>query len=325
MTATRFFPSVYALAHVIETFETLTMIQITLTDGSMREYDQPLSVYEVAASIGGGLAKAAVAGRVDGVLVDCAFMIEADARVGIVTPQEPDGLEILRRSCALMLSMAIKQLYPCAQLQTGSALGDGFFYEFVYERPLTLIDLASIEARMKTLALTNHPIRRRDPSLQSAPVETSSPYLLGDFECVTMGPHVPATKVLQAFALDHISGTSPQRIYGTCWSCQQELEHWRTPPHVIVVSMDDRQLDYAQSVTEALRRSGVRASADLRNEKVRHKIREHSQHVPYLVVIGEKEKQGGFVSVRSRTGEDFGRMAVEAVCEWLRSTGLGRA
>ncbi len=89
--------------------------------------------------------------------------------------------------------------------------------------------------------------------------------------------------------------------------------------------MDDRQLDYAQSVTEALRRSGVRASADLRNEKVRHKIREHSQHVPYLVVIGEKEKQGGFVSVRSRTGEDFGRMAVEAVCKWLRSTGLGRA
>ncbi|VVN24931.1 His/Gly/Thr/Pro-type tRNA ligase C-terminal domain-containing protein [Pseudomonas fluorescens] len=300
------------------------MIQITLTDGSLREYDQPLSVYELAASIGVGLAKAAVAGRVDGVLVDCAFLIEADARVSIVTPQEPDGLEILRRSCALMLSMAVKQLYPRAQLQIGSALGDGFFYEFTYERPLTLVDLAIIEARMKTLVATNHSIRRRDPSLRSTPFETLSPYLMGNFECVTVGPHVPATRVLQAFALDHISGTSSQRIYGTCWSCQEELEHWRAPPHVIVVSMDDRQLAYAQSVTEALRRIGVRATADLRHEKVRHKIREHSQNVPYLVVIGEKEKEGGFVSIRSRTGEDFGRMAVETVCEWLKSKGLTR-
>jgi threonyl-tRNA synthetase len=128
--------------------------------------------------------------------------------------------------------------------------------------------------------------------------------------------------VLQAFALDHISGTAPQRIYGTCWSCQEELENWRAPPHVMVVSMDDRQSDYAQWVTEALRRSGIRARADLRNEKVRHKIREHSQQVPYLVVIGEKEKAGGFVSVRSRTGENFGRMAIEAMCDWLRLTGI---
>lgn len=293
------------------------MIQITLTDGSLREYDQPLSVYELAASIGPGLAKAAVAGRVDGVLVDCEFMIEANARVGIVTPQEPDGLEILRRSCALMLAMAVKQLYPRAQLQTGSALGDGFFYEFALERPLTLVDLANIEARMKTLAATNHSIRRREPLSRSTPTQKPSPYLLGNFECWSVGPHVPATKVLQAFALDHVSGTSPQRIYGTCWSSQQELENWRAPPHVIVVSMDERQAAYAHSVTEALRRSGVRANADLRHEKVRHKIREHSQQVPYLVVIGEKEQAGGFVSVRSHTGEDFGRMAVEAVCEWF--------
>ena len=113
------------------------MIHITLSDGSLREYDQPLSVYELAASIGPGLAKAAVAGRVDGILVDCEFMIEADARVSIVTPQEPDGLEILRRSCALMLAMAVKQLHPQAQLHTGAALGDGFFHEFSVERPLT--------------------------------------------------------------------------------------------------------------------------------------------------------------------------------------------
>ncbi|AHZ70574.1 MULTISPECIES: His/Gly/Thr/Pro-type tRNA ligase C-terminal domain-containing protein [Pseudomonas] len=300
------------------------MIHITLSDGSLREYDQPLSVYEFAASIGAGLARAAVAGRVDGVLVDCEFMIEADARVGIVTPQEPDGLEILRRSCALMLAVAIKQLYPKAQLQIGSAMGDGFFYEFAFERLLHLVDLAGIEARMRTLAATNHSIRRRKPPPGSTPPEKSLPYLLGDFECLSVGPHVPATRVLQAFALDHISGTAPQRVYGTCWPSQQELDNWRSPPHVIIVSMDERQADYAQSVTEALRRGGVRARADLRNEKVRHKIREHSQQVPYLVVIGEKEKAGGFVSVRSRTGEDFGRMAVDAVCEWLRSIGIAR-
>jgi threonyl-tRNA synthetase len=298
------------------------MIHITLSDGSLREYDQPLSVYELAASISPGLAKAAVAGRVDGVLVDCEYMLEHDARVSLVTPQEPDGLEILRRSCALMLAMAVKQLYPKTQLQNGSTLGDGFFYEFAFERPLNLVDLAGIEARMKTLAATNHSIRRREPSTPSAYQEKLTPYLLGDFECVSMGPHAPATRVLQAFALEHISGTLPQRIYGTCWSCQQELDDWRVPPHVMVVSMDDRQAGYAQSVTEMLRRGGVRARADLRNEKVRHKIREHSQQVPYLVVIGEKEQAGGFVSVRSRTGEDFGRMAVDVVCDWLRSTGI---
>ncbi|MHC8364429.1 His/Gly/Thr/Pro-type tRNA ligase C-terminal domain-containing protein [Pseudomonas sp. ZT5P21] len=296
------------------------MIHITLSNGSSREYDQPLSIYEFAASIGPGLAKAAVAGRVDGVLVDCEFLLEADARVSIVTPREPDGLEILRRSCALVLAMAVKQLYPKAHLQSGSALGDGFFHEFKFERPLNLVDLAGIEARMRILAATNHSIRRR-----ATPTEKISSYLLGDFECISMGPHVPATRMLQAFALDHISGTSPQRIYGTCWSCQEELDTWRAPPHVIIVSMDDRQADYAQSVTEALRRSGVRARADLRDEKVRHKIREYRQQVPYLVVIGEKEKEGGFVSVRSGTGQDYGRMAVDTVCAWLRSTSMAGA
>jgi threonyl-tRNA synthetase len=284
------------------------MIHITLSDGSLREYDQPLSVYELAASIGPGLAKAAVAGRVDGILVDCEFMIEADARVSIVTPQEPDGLEILRRSCALMLAMAVKQLHPQVQLHAGAALGDGFFQAFSADRPLLQTDLPLIEARMQVLAATNHSIRRQGKT---------SLYRLGDFESSTVGPHVPATRVLQAFTLDHINSSLPQRIYGTCWSCQQELEDWRTPPHVMIVSMDERQADYAQSVTEALRRSGVRARADLRHEKVHQKILEHSQHVPYLVVIGEKEVEGRFVSVRSRTGEDFGRMSVETVCEWL--------
>ncbi|MGE8065733.1 His/Gly/Thr/Pro-type tRNA ligase C-terminal domain-containing protein [Pseudomonas sp. NPDC089569] len=290
------------------------MIQITLPDGSLREYDQPLSVHEVAASIGPGLANAAVAGRVDGVLVDCEYMIRANARVSIVTAREPDGLEILRRSCSLMLAMAVRQLHAHAQWQTGSALGDGFYCEFSVERPLMATDLPQIAARMQSLAATNHSIRRlTDVPSCGGP----SLYRLGNNEYLTTGPHVPTTKVLQAFALDHISGTLQQRIYGTCWSSHQELQQWQRPPQVMVVCMDDRQAGYAHSVTEHLRRGGVRALADLRNEKVRHKIRHHSQTVPYLLVVGEQEKAGGFVSVRSRSGEDFGRMKIEAVCNWL--------
>lgn len=295
------------------------MIQITLPDGSLREYDQPLTVHEIAASIGHGLANAAVAGRVNGVLVDCEFMINADARVSIVTPQEPDGLEILRRSCALMLAMAVKQLHAHAQWRNGSELGDGFYCEFSVERPLMIADLQLIEARMQSLAATNHSIRRR--SMPSPPSDNRSLYRLGDTEYLTTGPHVPTTRVLQAFALDHISGTLQQRIYGTCWSSHEELQQWRLPPLVMVVCMDESQARYAHRVTERLRRSGVRALADLRNEKVHHKIRQHSQSVPYLVVVGEKEKAGGFVSVRSRSAGDLGRMAVEAVCELVASKG----
>lgn len=295
------------------------MIHITLPDGSLREYDQPLSVYEVAASIGLALANAAVAGRVDGALVDCGYMISGDARVSIVTPREPDGLEIVRRSCALVLAMAVKQLHPNVLLLTGSALGDGFFYEFAMERTLSLADLPEIEMRMRILAATNHSIRR-----QLSSTERLSVYRLGDAEYLSRGPHVPATKVLQAFALDHVGGNSLQRIYGTCWSSQQELEHWRAPPHVMVVNIDERQIDYTQSVTEQLRRSGVRAHADLRNEKIGYKIRLHSERsVPYLLVVGEKEKDGGFVSVRSGSGEDFGRMRIDEVCGFLHPKDCG--
>ena len=293
------------------------MIQITLPDGSLREYDQPLSVHEVAASIGLGLANAAVAGRVDGELVDCEFMIRANARVSIVTPQEPDGLEILRRSCSLMLAMAVKQLHVHAQFRTSTALGDGFYCEFAVERPLITTDLPLIETRMQSLAATNHSIRRQTTAL---PADLSL-YRMGDSEYLSTGPHVPTTRVLQAFALDHITGTLQQRIYGTCWSSHQELQQWRLTPQVMVVSMDDRQTTYAHAITERLRRCGVHARADLRNEKVRHKIRHHSQTVPYLLVVGEKEEAGGFVSVRSRSGEDFGRMGVEAMCEWLVQSG----
>ncbi|EJM05543.1 threonyl-tRNA synthetase [Pseudomonas sp. GM102] len=300
------------------------MIHITLPDGSLREYDQPLTVYEVAASISLGLANAAVAGRVDGVLVDCGFLIEGDARVSIVTPQEPDGLEILRRSCALMLAMAVKQLHPNAQLRAGSSLGDGFFYEFAFQRSLTLAELPLIEARMRALAATNHSIRR-EPAPQATSTERLSLYRLGDFESFAAGPHVPTTKVLQAFTLDHISGTMQQRIYGTCWSSQQELNTWRAPPQVMVVNIDERQTAYAHSVTQALRRRELRANSDLRNEKISHKIRQHSQKVPYLLVVGEKEKEGGFVSMRSGSGEDFGEKGIEAVCELLNPPKAGGA
>lgn len=296
------------------------MIHITLPDGSLREYDQPLSVYEVAASIGVPLAQAAVAGRVDGVLVDCGFMIQGNARVSIVTPQEPDGLEILRRSCALMLAMAVKQLYPRVLLLKGSALGDGFFYEFALERSLTLDDLPSIETRMRALAAGNHSIRQRPLSA----TERHSVYRLGDVEYLTTGPHVPATRVLQAFVLDHVGGTPLQRIYGTCWPDQQELERWRAPPHVMVVNIDERQIGYTHSITEELRRYGVHAHADLRNEKIASKIRLHSErNVPYLLVIGEREKDGGFVSVRSGNGEDFGRMKIDEVCGFLHPKDCG--
>ncbi|EJM68257.1 threonyl-tRNA synthetase [Pseudomonas sp. GM50] len=300
------------------------MIHITLPDGSLREYDQPLTVYEVAATISLGLANAAVAGRVDGVLVDCGFLIEGDARVSIVTPQEPDGLEILRRSCALMLAMAVKQLHPNAQLRAGSSLGDGFFYEFAFQRSLTLAELPVIEARMHALATTNHSIRR-EPAPQATSTERLSLYRLGDFESFAAGPHVPTTKVLQAFTLDHISGTSQQRIYGTCWSSQQELDTWRAPPQVMVVNIDERQTAYAHSVTQALRRRELRANSDLRNEKISHKIRQHSQKVPYLLVVGEKEKEGGFVSMRSGSGENFGEKRIEAVCELLNPPKTGGA
>ncbi|WLG44980.1 His/Gly/Thr/Pro-type tRNA ligase C-terminal domain-containing protein [Pseudomonas sp. FP1740] len=301
------------------------MIHITLPDGSLREYDQPLSVYEVAASISLGLANAAVAGRVDGVLVDCGFLIECDARVSIVTSQEPDGLEILRRSCALMLAMAVKQLHPNAQLRAGSVLGDGFFYEFAFRRSLTLAALPMIEARMRALAATNHSIRRQEPASRATSSEGLSLYRLGGFEGFAEGPHVPTTKVLQAFALDHISGTLQQRIYGTCWSSQQELNIWRAPPLVMVVNIDERQSAYAHSVTETLRRRGLRANSDLRNEKISHKIRQHSQKVPYLLVVGEKERDGGFVSMRSGSGEDFGEQGIEAVCELLSQPKTGGA
>ncbi|AKA21492.1 threonine--tRNA ligase [Pseudomonas chlororaphis] len=231
------------------------MIHITLPDGSRREYDQPLSVYEVAASIGPGLARAMVAGRVDDRLVDSSFMLEGDARVSIVTAREPEGLEILRHSCAHLLAMAVKELYPTAQVTIGPVIEDGFFYDFAYERPFTPDDLQHIEARMVRLAATNHAVRRRELSRDDAleyfarlgehykvelirdipQDQVLSLYRQGDFEDLCRGPHVPFTGILQAFKLTKVAGAywrgdagnAPlQRIYGTCWATQKDLKDY---------------------------------------------------------------------------------------------------
>ncbi|MGY3258653.1 threonine--tRNA ligase [Pseudomonas chlororaphis] len=233
------------------------MIHITLPDGSQREYDQPLSVYEVAASIGLGLARAAVAGRVNDRLVDCSFMLEGDARVSIVTAREPEGLEILRHSCAHLLAMAVKELYPSAQVTIGPVIEDGFFYDFAYERPFTPDDLQRIEARMTRLAATNHAVRRRELSHDGAleyfaslgehykaelirdipQDQVLSLYRQGDFEDLCRGPHVPFTGILQAFKLTKVAGAywrgdarnAPlQRIYGTCWATPKDLKDYLT-------------------------------------------------------------------------------------------------
>ncbi|BCT36401.1 threonine--tRNA ligase [Pseudomonas sp. BNK-6] len=229
------------------------MIRITLPDGACREYDQPLSVFEVAASIGSGLAKAAVAGRVDGRLVDCDYLLDTDTRLSIVTATDADGLEVLRHSCAHLLAMAVKQLYPSAQVTIGPVIEDGFFYDFAYERPFTPEDLELIEARMHSLAATNHTLRRRELSREQAlqhfadqgehykvelirdlpPEAVLSLYRQGDFEDLCRGPHVRTTGQLRAFKLTKVAGAywrgdasnAPlQRIYGTCWATRQDLD-----------------------------------------------------------------------------------------------------
>ena len=233
------------------------MIRITLPDGSHREYDQPLSVFEVAAHIGVGLAKAAIAGRVNGTLVDCEFLLEQDASVSIVTARDAEGLQVLRHSCAHLLAMAVKQLYPSAQVTIGPVIEDGFFYDFAYERPFTPDDLALIETRMRSLAATNHTLRRRELSRQAAleyfsalgesykaeligdiaEDEVLSLYRQGDFEDLCRGPHVRSTGIIQAFKLTKVAGAywrgdasnAPlQRIYGTCWGTQKDLDAYLT-------------------------------------------------------------------------------------------------
>lgn len=283
------------------------MPNITLPDGTVREYDQALSVSELASSIGPGLVKAAVAGRVNGLLVDCAFVIRQDARVSLITAREPQGLEILRRSCALLLGMALKQLHAKVELVAAAAVGDGFFCDFTLARVLGPEDLQRLETRMIALAAANHSLHYVLSSCWSM-----------DGAVLSEGPYVPSTGAMSAFALTDVSGKGAQRIYGVCWTDQQELQAWQATPQVVVINIDERQIDYSQALTDTLRRAGVHAHSDLRNEHIVSKIRQHRlRGVEYVLVIGQREMEGGFVSLRANAGDDLGRMSVQAVCDYL--------
>jgi threonyl-tRNA synthetase len=229
------------------------MINITLPDGSSRPFDQPVSVGDVAASIGPGLAKAALAGKVDGRLVDTSFRIEHDAALEIVTEKHPDALEVLRHSTAHLLAQAVQRLYPGAQVTIGPVIDNGFYYDFAYERPFTPEDLPKIEAEMQKIVKEAIPVERtvmpRDEAVDffkgmgegykaeiigSIPSnEDISLYRQGDFIDLCRGPHVPGTDKLRAFKLMKVAGaywrgdSSNQmlsRIYGTAWLNDKDLK-----------------------------------------------------------------------------------------------------
>ena len=226
---------------------------ITLPDGSQRVFENPVSVREVAAAIGPGLAKAALAGKVDDRLVDAAHVITGDARLAIITERDPEGLEIVRHSSAHLLAHAVKQLYPSAQVTIGPVIDNGFYYDFAYERPFTPDDLERIQARMEQLAARDIPVARtlmaRDEAvafflgmgedykaqiIADIPADQDiSLYQQDDFIDLCRGPHVPSTGRLKAFKLMKVAGAywrgdsrnaMLQRIYGTAWSDQKALK-----------------------------------------------------------------------------------------------------
>jgi threonyl-tRNA synthetase len=230
---------------------------ITLPDGSQKQFDRPVTVDEVAASIGAGLRKAALAGRVDGKLVDTSFVIAGDASLAIVTDKDPDGLEIIRHSTAHLLGNAVKQLFPEAQVTIGPVIEDGFFYDFSYSRPFTPEDLVAIEKRMVELAKADLPVHRRElpraeavayflsqgekykaEIIQGIPEgEAIGLYGQGNWEDLCRGPHVPSTGKLKAFKLMKVAGAywrgdhrneMLQRIYGTAWASDKELKDYLT-------------------------------------------------------------------------------------------------
>jgi threonyl-tRNA synthetase len=229
------------------------MTRISLPDGSVREYPAPPTVAEVAASIGPGLAKAALAGRVDGKLVDTSFRIEGDARLAIVTDKDPEGLDIIRHSTAHLLAYAVKELFPDAQVTIGPVIDNGFYYDFSYKRPFTPEDLAAIEAKMAELARKDEPVTRevwqRDDAVRffqsigeayKAEIIASIPadqpiglYREGGFVDLCRGPHVPSTGKLKVFKLMKLAGAywrgdskneMLQRIYGTAWARKEDQD-----------------------------------------------------------------------------------------------------
>jgi threonyl-tRNA synthetase len=229
------------------------MIEVTLPDGSKRPFDHPVTVQDVAASIGAGLAKATLAGKVDGRLVDASFPIDHDARVEIVTEKSPEALEILRHSTAHLLAQAVQRLYPGAQVTIGPVIDNGFYYDFAYERPFTPEDLVKIEAEMEKIVKEALPVSRsvksRDEAvkffrglgeaykaeiIESIPAnEELSLYSQGEFTDLCRGPHVPNTSKLRAFKLMKVAGAYWRgdannamltRIYGTAWLNDKDLK-----------------------------------------------------------------------------------------------------
>src|SRR5688572_898253 len=229
------------------------MVNITLPDGSVRKFDKPVSVGEVAASIGPGLAKAALGGKVDGKLVDVSHRIGEDAKLAIVTDKDPEGLDLIRHSTAHLLAYAVKDLFPDAQVTIGPVIENGFYYDFAYKRPFTPEDLAAIEKRMGELAKKDIPVAREEWKREDAVKffesigerykaeiigaipsnENISLYREGDFIDLCRGPHVPSTGKLKVFKLMKVAGAywrgdskneMLQRIYGTAWARKEDQD-----------------------------------------------------------------------------------------------------
>jgi threonyl-tRNA synthetase len=229
------------------------MIQITLPDGSVRSFDQPVSVAQVAASIGAGLAKAALAGRVDDKVVDTSFVMQGDSRLAIITEKDAEGVDVIRHSAAHLLAYAVKELFPEAQVTIGPVIENGFFYDFSYSRPFTQDDLATIEAKMAELAkkdeLVTREVLKRDDAVAffksigehyKAEIIASIPsnedislYREGKFVDLCRGPHVPSTGKLKVFKLMKVAGAYWRgdsknemltRVYGTAWGKKEDQD-----------------------------------------------------------------------------------------------------
>jgi threonyl-tRNA synthetase len=230
---------------------------ITLPDGSRRQFEHAVSVADIAAGIGPGLAKAALAGKIDGTLVDTSTVVDHDAAVSIVTDRDPEGLEIIRHSTAHLLANAVQELFPDAQVTIGPVIEDGFYYDFAYKRPFGTDDLAAIEKRMAEIAAKDLPVHRRvlprDAAVNHfkklgehykaeiiAAIPSNEPISLygqGDWEDLCRGPHVPSTGKLKAFKLMKVAGAywrgdsrneMLQRIYGTAWTNEKQLKEYLT-------------------------------------------------------------------------------------------------
>lgn len=231
------------------------MINITLADGSQKQFDTPVTVFAVAESIGAGLAKAALAAKLDGRLVDTSFLIQQDTSLQIITDRDPEGLDIIRHSTAHLLAHAVKTLFPSAQITIGPVIEDGFYYDIAFERSFTPEDLENIEAKMKALAKADYQVERKELSREEAihifekmgehykveiikeipENELLTAYQQDTFIDLCRGPHVPRTGLLKAFKLTKLAGAywrgdsnneMLQRIYGTAWSDKKALKEY---------------------------------------------------------------------------------------------------